>query len=107
MAELVSPSRLAERLVRLFPAFAAELGGEEIHTYHQVIRCLAPVVGGYLRASPERTVKQFCELVNAMAAAGGETENAISTCLLEHASQVEVRKIISPHLGAVAKRELR
>jgi len=107
MTDLDAPSRLVERLVKLFPTFAAEIEGEEIRNYHQVIRLLAPVVGGYLRASPERTVKRFCELVNAMADAGGEAENAVSTCLLEHASQVQVRTIISPHLNATAKRELR
>jgi hypothetical protein len=42
-----------------------------------------------------------------MVAAGGEKENAISTCLLEHASQVKVRNIIRPHLSAAAKEELR
>jgi hypothetical protein len=42
-----------------------------------------------------------------MFAAGAEKENAISTCLLEHASQVKVRNIIHPHLSAAAKEELR
>jgi hypothetical protein len=42
-----------------------------------------------------------------MVAAGSEQENAISTCLLEHASQAKVKKIISPFLNAAAKKELR
>jgi hypothetical protein len=107
MTDVDSPLALTEQLFGLFPAFAAELEGEEIENYHQVIQRLAPVVAGYLQASPERTVKKFCEIVNSMADAGGERENAISTCLLEHASQVQVRKIIRPHLGVAAKRELR
>jgi hypothetical protein len=107
MKNIDSPALLAEQLVQLFPPFTAELEGEEIKNYHQVIQRLTPVITGYLKASPEQTIKKFCELVNAMADAGGEKENAISTCLLEHASQVQLRKIIRPHLGAAAKRELR
>jgi hypothetical protein len=106
MKDIDSASTLAEQLIGLFPQFAAELEGEEIENYHQVIQRLAPVVATYLQASTEHTVKKFCELVNSMADAGGERENAISTCLLEHASQMQVRKIIRPYLGAAAKREL-
>jgi hypothetical protein len=75
-------------------------------SYHQVIQHLAPMITGYLQGSPAQ-VEDFCDLVNAMFAAGAEKENAISTCLLEHASQVKVRNIIRPHLSAAAKEELR
>jgi hypothetical protein len=107
MKDIDSPSALAEQLVGLFPQFSAELEDEEIENYHQVIQRIAPVLAGYLLTSTERTARKFCELVNAMADAGGEKENAITTCLLEHASQVRVRKIIRPHLGVAARRELR
>ena len=107
MKDVDSPSDLADRLFELFPLFASELEGEEIENYHQVIQCLLPVVRGYLEASPEHTLKQFCDLVNFMADAGGERENALSTCLLEHASQVKVRKLIRPFLNAAARKELR
>jgi len=107
MHEIDSPKALAERLITLFPPFAVELADEEIETYHQVIQRLAPVIAGYLENSPKPTLGHFCDLVNAMADAGGERENAIATCLLEHASQVGVRRIIRPHLGAAAKKELR
>jgi hypothetical protein len=107
MHDIDSPTALADHLIALFPSFAAELEDEDIENYHQVVQRLAPVIAGYLEGSPERTLSRFCELVNGMADAGGEKENAISTCLLEHASQVGVRKIIRPHLGAAAKRELR
>ena len=107
MKSIDSPTALVQELVQLFPAFADEFEGEEVETFHQVVQRLAPVITGYLESSPERTVKSFCELVNVMTDAGGKTENAIATCLLEHASQIKVRKIIGPHLGAAAKRELR
>lgn len=102
-----SPTALVENLIELFPSFAGEIEGEEIVSYHQVIQRLAPVVSGYLKSSHTGTVKKFCALVNAMVDSAGEAENAISTCLLEHASQVGVHKIIRPYLGPLAKRELR
>ena len=107
MKEVNSPSALAHRLIEFFPDFAAELEGQEIENYHQVIRFLAPRITGYLEDVPGGTLKQFCDLVNLMADAGGEKENAISTCLLEHASQLRLRKILRPYLGAAARRELR
>src|SRR5258705_13283717 len=107
MSNMDSPAALAERLISVFPSFAAELEGEEIRTWHQVIGLLTPRITAYLVASPERTVKEFCELVNLMAEAGGEQENAIATGLLEHASQVGGRRIIAPHLRETARLELR
>ena len=107
MSDIESPVSLAATLTKMFPAFANELEGEEITSYHQVIQRLAPMVSGYLQSAPKKTVQRFCEVVNEMVAAGGERENAVSTCLLEHASQVKVRKIISSHLSAAAKQQLR
>jgi hypothetical protein len=108
MKKIESPTDLANRLVELFPLFAAELEDEgQLQNFHQVVMRLAPVVSGYLQSSGERVVKNFCSLVDAMADAGGEQENAISTCFLEHASQVGARKLISQYLGVQAKRELR
>lgn len=107
MKEIDSPESLAKRLTELFPAFSSEIEGDTSDTYHGVLLLLTPVITGYLENSSERTIRKFCELVNYMAEAGGEKGNAIATCLLEHASQVKLRSIIRPHLGAVARRELR
>ena len=106
MNDIASPNALAETLKGMFPEFASELDGEEVSSYHQVVQLLAPVITRYLEGAPTQ-VTRFCDLVNAMVAAGAEKENAISTCLLEHASQVKVRNIIRPHLSAAAKQELR
>ena len=107
-SEIDSPAELRATLTAMFPAFASEFDDEdgEEATYHQVIRQLAPVIAGYLHDTPTQ-VEAFCNLVNAMVAAEGDKENAISTCLLEHASQVSVRNTIRPHLSSAAKRELR
>ena len=107
MKSIDSPSALFARLTEMFPAFAEEFAGEEIDRYHQVLQRLTPVITGFLEASSEQTLRDFCDLVNSLVAAGGERENAISTCLLEHASQVNVRSLIEPHLSDEAKVELR
>ena len=107
MKEIKSPARLAETLTKMFPAFADELDGEGLTSYHQVIQLLTPRITGYLEGAPKRTIQDFCKVVNEMVAAGSEQENAISTCLLEHASQVKVKNIIRPFLNAAAKQELR
>ena len=106
--EITSPAELLATLTAMFPEFASEFDDEdgEEATYHQVVRQLTPVITGYLRDTPTQ-VEQFCDLVNAMVAAGGDQENAISTCLLEHASQVNVRNTIRPYLSSAAKQELR
>lgn len=66
MNDILSPDDLARTLTDMFPAFAAELEHEEVTSYHQVIRHLAPVITGYLQAAPKRTLEHFCEVVNAM-----------------------------------------
>lgn len=107
MKEINSPVELLATLSALFPEFASEFGAdEEVTTHHQVVLRLAPMITAYLRDRPA-LVKPFCDLINAMVAAGGAKENAISTCLLEHASQISLRKTIRPHLTAAAKEQLR
>jgi len=106
--DINSPAELLATLVVMFPAFASEFEDEdgEPATYHEVIRQLTPVITTYLRDTPTQ-VEAFCNLVNALVCAGGDKENAISTCLLEHASQVKVRNTIRPYLSCAAKQELR
>jgi hypothetical protein len=107
MNDIDTPTQFAKRLTKLFPSFGIELEGEELRSYHHVVFLLSPVVTEYLRSASVKTVEEFCRLINAMVACGGEKENAISTCLLEHACQLEINRIIRPHLSSAAKRELR
>lgn len=104
---LSSPSELRETLIRLFPDFASESGDTEVTTYHQVVRDLAPHLKRYLEAGSLREVLAFADIVNAMVASGGDSHNAMETCLLEHASQVGCAKLLRPHLSPTARRELR
>src|SRR5262249_61518772 len=85
-----TPSRLADLLVAMFPAFSEELRGGQLDSYHQVFQLLAPRALSYLQTSPEPTVKRFASLINTLVSNGGDLENAVSTCLFEHASQVRI-----------------
>jgi hypothetical protein len=107
MMSMDSPAALAAALRELFPAFAGEIEGDDLTSYHEVVQRLAPRITGYLQAAPERRTAAFCKLVDELVAAGGDRENAISTCLLEHASQLGLEKTLRPHLGAAARQELR
>ena len=107
MKKFDSPVQLFQALCDLFPVFADEFDeDEEISTYHQVVSSLAPVITSFLENSSERTVKKFYRIVNDSVAEGGLVENAMSTCLLEHASQLKCKHLIRAYLSAAAKNEL-
>jgi hypothetical protein len=108
-----SPQPLVDILILLFPEFikewdnGASFGHRENYTYHSVLQEFAPVSLKMLSNATTSQIKDFCNLLNRMVEIGGDHENAVSTCFLEHASQVGVRKIIAPYLSKEAKRELR
>jgi hypothetical protein len=107
MRSIESPANLLAAVSELFPGFETELDDEEAISYHNIVSALTPLLSGYLQGASKRRVEAFCDLINTMVAAGGDKENAVSTCLLEHASQVKVRRILQPYLSAGAKKELR
>jgi hypothetical protein len=109
-----SPNELVNRLVEIFPAFADEwdegegLGyGKATFTYHTVFLTFGPLCYRYLAEASAKEIEDFCTLINDAVESGGSLENAVSTCFLEHASQLGVRKLIKRHLSATAKIELR
>ena len=107
MSYIDTPQELFDRILSIYPQFVDEFDNDEkIETYHQIIMDLTPVITGYLEGGSKRSTNLFCNLVNEMMEAGGDLENAISTCLLEHASQVRCHKILLPLLGERAKLEL-
>jgi len=111
--KIETPHQLVECLISLFPKFGDEWddgesgGSPGEYEYHTVFFDLVPDCCSYLRSSSPQTVKKFCTLINSFVAAGGNKENAVSTALLEHASQVGIAKMLKPHLSADAKAELR
>ena len=109
-----TPIELKEALCRLFPEFTAELdddgevkfGCEMPLTYHHIWLTFGPISNKCLAQASNKAVKQFGEIINYMVASGGEKENSVSTCLLEHASQLKIIKILKPLLNTDAKAEL-
>lgn len=111
--KIETPRDLVAALIGLFPAFRDEWDEGEAYgdigqySFHTVFMELAPDCSQYLVEAPPRTVEAFCSLINDLVAAGGTMENAVSTCLLEHASQIGIRKVLKPHLSLAARGELR
>src|SRR6267143_174474 len=101
-----TPLELRAALVALFPVFEGESDAAEAQSYHRVVMDLAPFLKSYLEGDSFRKVRAFGQIVNHLVAAGGDQQNAIETCLLEHASQVGCGRLLKPHLSDAAKREL-
>lgn len=111
--EISSPRELADELVRIFPPFSEHwdegesLGYDGDHTLHTVFLTFAAKSHELLHNAEPKQLEEFCTIVNSFVERGGNFENAVSTCFLEHASQLGVRKIIKPLLSAEARREVR
>lgn len=108
-----TPNHLVLELTKLFPLFADEWdGGESLgydgvnFSYHAVFMELAPCCALYLTEATADKREAFCNILNSMIDSGGDQENAVSTCLLEHASQIGIRNIIKPSLSQKALQEL-
>ena len=109
-----TPVELVDELSNIFPQFADEWDGGEGYgyqhpsfSYHSVFLTFTPLSQAVLSAADLNQLRSFCHLVNYLVERGGDLENAVSTCFLEHASQVGVRKLIKPYLSAEAKAEWR
>lgn len=110
-----SPNELLDKLINFHPALKDELdedddiglGYKQELTYHQIWQSFAPMAESCLTKLSKRDLSAFCNLINLMVSDGGEKENAVSTCFLEHASQIEVKKLLKPHLSKEACNELR
>jgi hypothetical protein len=72
-------------------------------SFHSVIRDLADYFPGMCLSLHEKQLRAFAAWVNGMVEAGGDLENAVSTCFLEHSGQLGVYKLLAPHLTALAK----
>ncbi|MCU7844769.1 MAG: hypothetical protein KZQ93_13110 [Candidatus Thiodiazotropha sp. (ex Monitilora ramsayi)] len=111
---MTKPSDAVDKLIRIFPGFEEEWDGGEGFGYennnfsmHSVFLTFGPVSNGLLTKATEKQIKSFCVFLNELVKEGGNSENAVSTCFLEHASQLKVRNILKPYLSKEAKGELR
>ena len=105
---LETPAELLDAIGEVFPRLRAEFeDDEQPESFHTVVLRLTPVVTHLLETANERERERFGAIVNEMVRLGGDHENAISTCLLEHASQVQCKRLMAPHLSKEALRNLR
>lgn len=112
--KMTTSKQLVEKLIAIFPEFDEEWDHGEGFGYenddfsaHSVFLTFNPVSTKLLDNATEKQTKNFCDLINSLVDEGGDSENAVSTCFLEHATQLKVRKKIKPFLSAKAKNELR
>jgi hypothetical protein len=110
--EIFTPRDLADQLIRIFPDFAREWDEGEGFGYtkgdyklHTVFLTFGPVSSELFRNATPDQKREFCSLVNELVAKGGDFENAVSTCFLEHASSLGALEYIEPYLSEEAKRE--
>ena len=101
-----SPKDTRDFLVSLAPASETELEDEatEDLTNHRVLMLFAQYFGANHGSFSTKQFRALADWLNAAVAGGGELENAVSTCFLEHASQLKVNRVLAPYLSPQAKR---
>ena len=116
-----NPVEIEKELIAIFPEFSQEVdtlncerkefeydfGYIEPKTRHEVWRVFAESSLEIISCSNVKTIKKLCVFINDQCESGGDMENSVSTCFLEHASQIGVRKLIKPYLNGRARDELR
>lgn len=112
MMDLLSPQELLSALCGIYPDFQQEwdFGGENPYlnedgsfSLHAVYMTFLPFFASKGRTSSQAQLHWVAALLNAAVEAGGESENAASTCFLEHAGQVRLRELLNPLLSPAAK----
>jgi len=109
-----SPAELFAELVKIFPAFCDQWDGGEAFgyenggfSYHSIMLTFGPRSKKlFAQASPDQ-LKRLCAFIDSAVAQGGAIENAVSTCFLEHATQIGIRSYIRPYLSPKARCNLR
>jgi hypothetical protein len=106
-------SDVLESLISIFPEFRSEWENENpyikedgSHSIHSVYMVLLGYVSARKSSFNSKQFKQLATLINGAVAAGGNSENAISTCFLEHADQVGLSSALKPLLEREAKKQL-
>ncbi len=103
-------AELVNKLIAIFPEFEAEWASwcksEELRSssLHAVYIAFFPLLSG--PTVSDKQLKQFAELANAAVSAGGNAENAISTCVLEHLGRSKVVKSLRQYLSKDARHRL-
>lgn len=105
-----SPKEVLNAIISIFPGFKAEW--EEDNPYivegefsiHSVYMTFLPYLA---TSSPTETqLSKVASLVNGAVSAGHDSENAVSTCFLEHVYRVGLAHALKPLLSNGAKERL-
>ena len=106
-----SRRELLATLCAIFPAFEAQWQAEAEDdpfpgdSLHGVYQSFLPWVSG-ADVSQEQ-LQELAVHINDAVAAGGDCENAVATCVLEHLDQVGMRKALRPLLSAESRERMR
>lgn len=104
---MISQAQLVEDLGRIFPEFPSYWSDEVVsddfpsQSLHAVYMALVPFLGGV--DSTQSQLRLLADLFSREVAAGGDRQNAVDTCVLEHLHQIGLNKAIRPLLSQVAK----
>lgn len=107
-----TPEQLQQALIKLYPPFSEEVedGYDELYnplSYHHIWMEFAPISYAFLCKASTRELKEFCSVIERSMAGGEKQKNAVSTCFLEHGTQLSVKKLIKSYLSEAAKAELK
>jgi len=108
-----SPAEVLGEVVAIFPEFKREWENENAYiredgsySIHSVYMVFLEFLSCKKTANSADQLKQIATLINGAVAAGGDSENAISTCLLEHLKQVGLDSVLKPFMSSEARRRL-
>jgi hypothetical protein len=94
------------QLQEIFPGFVHEWDEDEwpgmSRTFHGVVRDITEYFVATAAACSESQLQHFASWLNGSVEAGGDIENAVSTCFLEHSHQLGFYGLLVPHLSPLA-----
>jgi hypothetical protein len=105
-----SSSEVLAGIAAIFPEFAVEWERDNPYitdgkfSIHAVYMTFLPFLASAEKT--ERNLRMVASLINGAVLAGGESENAVSTCLLEHVHQVGLAPALKRYLSEEAKERL-
>lgn len=101
---LETPADLLAALGAICPGLHGEWeAGEEPASFHDVMRRFTDVFGSEAARLAPRELARVGAVLSEAVQRGGELENAVSTCLLEHLHQIRAWKAIKPYLSEAAR----
>jgi len=113
------PQETLDQLVERFPDFDAWWKDENAPpedglvngvyyqwSHHSILQQFLQFFGSSSETFTKDQLQWFGRWVNAAVSVDDELENAVATCFLEHAHQLNVEHLLAPYLSARAKERL-